>query len=128
MRSALIAEDIGATAWRSTLSHGYLFDEFLRAARTSAKIAMAVLMEERVFSLLNGQAVREAVDLTLGFRSASQWKDRYNARSAETPDELATMLTAFRRPARSVPCFQSAFDSQSGWTGPEPGRLGTQGH
>ncbi|PZV38792.1 12-oxophytodienoate reductase [Mesorhizobium kowhaii] len=100
VRSALIAEDIGADGVEIHACHGYFLDEFLWAGTNIREDRYGgASMEERVrFPAEVIQAVREAVgpDFVISVRF-SQWKlTDYNARSAETPDELATMLTAFR--------------------------------
>ncbi len=101
VRSALIAKDIGADGLEIHACHGYLLDAFLWAdVNTREDRYGGAAMEARVrFPAEVVQAVRDAVgsELVISVRF-SQWKiTDYDARSAQTPDELAIMLTALSK-------------------------------
>ena len=100
VRSALIAQEVGATGVEVHAAHGYFLDQFLwhgtnvrddgyggpdvaHRARFPAEIVAAIR-----------QACGPAFAITLRF---SQWKEAdYGARVAQTPDDLATMVGMFR--------------------------------
>lgn len=100
VRSALMARDIGVDGVEIHAAHGYLLDQFLWAEtnrRTDGYGGDRI--EDRVrFPAEIVAAVREAVgpDFLIGVRF-SQWKEvNYEARVAETPEQLGVMLKALR--------------------------------
>ncbi|CAM5507684.1 oxidoreductase [Streptomyces purpurascens] len=127
--AAAAAERIGFDGVEIAGAHGYLLDQFLWEGtnrRTDAyggnRVARAKLSEEIV------AAVRETVsaDFPVIFRY-SQWKqEAYDARLAETPEELEAILTplaaagvdAFHASTRRywVPEFEDSDLNLAGWT------------
>jgi len=100
VRSALVAKDVGAAGVEVHAAHGYFLDQFLwhgtnirddgyggpdiaHRARFPAEIAAAIRA-----------ACGPDFVITLRF---SQWKEAdYGARVAQTPEDLAVMVTMFR--------------------------------
>ncbi|NEY32767.1 12-oxophytodienoate reductase [Streptomyces sp. PRKS01-65] len=127
--AAAAAERIGFDGVELHGAHGYLIDQFLWAdtnRRTDAYGGDPVARTRFAAELV--AAVREAVsaDFPVIFRY-SQWKqDAYDARLAETPEELEAILTplaaagvdAFHASTRRywVPEFEGSDLNLAGWT------------
>ena len=99
-RSARIALRIGATGVEVHACHGYMLDQFLWAAtnmRTDGyggpDMAHRVRFPAEIVA-----AIRDACgpDFLISFRYSQYKQYVYDARVAETPDELGTMLRALR--------------------------------
>ncbi|WP_437050293.1 NADH:flavin oxidoreductase [Streptomyces sp. enrichment culture] len=129
VEAAVAAERIGFDGVEIHGAHGYLVDQFLWAAtnrRTDAYGGDPVARTKFAAEIV--AAVREAVspDFPVIFRY-SQWKmDAYDARLAETPEELEAILTplaaagvdAFHASTRRywVPEFDDSDLNLAGWT------------
>ncbi|MGW3494677.1 NADH:flavin oxidoreductase [Streptomyces sp. NPDC001020] len=127
--AAAAAERIGFDGVEVHGAHGYLVDQFLWAGtnrRTDAYGGDPVARTKFAAEIV--AAVREAVspDFPILFRY-SQWKsDNYDARLAETPEELEAILTplaaagvdAFHASTRRywLPEFDGADLNLAGWT------------
>ena len=99
VRSALLARSIGASGVEVHACHGYLLDQFLwhETNRRDDGFGGADLRDRLRFPTRVIAAVREAVgpDMAVSVRF-SQWKEAdYQARIAETPDELRVVVEAF---------------------------------
>ena len=99
VRSARVARRIGADGIEIHACHGYLLDQFLWAATNVRDDGYGGPdIRDRVrFPAEVVRAVRDEVgsDFVISLRF-SQWKlQDYNARVAETPDDLSTMLRTF---------------------------------
>jgi len=100
VHSARIARRIGATGVEVHACHGYLLDQFLWAAtnlRTDGyggpDMAHRVRFPAEIVA-----AIRDACgpDFLISFRFSQYKQYVYDARVADTPDELGTMLRALR--------------------------------
>ncbi|GAC66644.1 oxidoreductase [Gordonia soli] len=91
--AAVFAKEVGFDGLELHGAHGYLLDSFLWSETNRRDDAYGDLL---AFPTRVIAAVRAAVgdDFAIIYRF-SQWKsERYEARVADTPDELATILTA----------------------------------
>jgi 2,4-dienoyl-CoA reductase-like NADH-dependent reductase (Old Yellow Enzyme family) len=93
VRSAIDAKALGFDAIEFHGAHGYIFDQFFWSAtnKRTDRYGGATIGDRTCFAAETIKAVREAVgdELVIFFR-ISQWKTNvYDARIAETPDELA---------------------------------------
>jgi len=100
VRSARVAQDIGAAGVEVHAAHGYLLDQFLWAGsnrRTDGYGGDDVAQRARFPSEIVA-AIREECgdDFVISLR-ISQWKEvDYEARVAETPEELTQLVTMLR--------------------------------
>jgi 2,4-dienoyl-CoA reductase-like NADH-dependent reductase (Old Yellow Enzyme family) len=100
VRSALIAQAIGAAGVEVHAAHGYFLDQFLWHGTNvrddgygGSDIAHRARFPAEIVAAIRA-ACGPAFVITLRF---SQWKEAdYGARVAQTPDELATMAGMFR--------------------------------
>ena len=100
VRSARLAADIGADGVEVHACHGYLLDQFLWAATNTRSdgyggpdIAQRVRFPAEIVAAIRAACGPEFL-ISLRF---SQWKEYdYNARVAQTPQELAVMLGALK--------------------------------
>ncbi|MFJ5777534.1 NADH:flavin oxidoreductase [Streptomyces sp. NPDC093094] len=129
VEAAVAAERIGFDGIELHGAHGYLLDQFLWAGTNRREDAYGGDAVARTrFAAEIVAAVREAVsaDFPVVFRY-SQWKqDAYDARLAETPEELEAILTplaeagvdAFHASTRRywLPEFEGADLNLAGWT------------
>jgi 2,4-dienoyl-CoA reductase-like NADH-dependent reductase (Old Yellow Enzyme family) len=94
-RCALSAQEMGCDGIALHGAHGYLLDQFLWPESNARDDTLGGSMENRCrFACLVIERIRDSVaaDFPIVFRF-SQWKmSDYNARIAETPDELEIML------------------------------------
>jgi 2,4-dienoyl-CoA reductase-like NADH-dependent reductase (Old Yellow Enzyme family) len=100
VKSARLAQQIGVDGVEVHAAHGYLLDQFLWAEtnRRADGYGGDDIRARVRFPAEIVAAVRKAVgpDLVIGFRF-SQWKEvNYDARVAETPEELGQMLQILR--------------------------------
>lgn len=99
-RSAALAREAGFDALEIHGAHGYLVDQFLWAEANNRTDGYGGSLENRVrFAAELVAQVRQAVgdDFPILFRF-SQWKaDDYDARIAETPEQLAFILNSLAR-------------------------------
>lgn len=110
VRSALLAQSIGASGVEVHACHGYLLDQFLWAATNrrddgygGGDIGDRVRFPARVVASIR-EAVGPGFAISLRF---SQWKEiDYDARIAETPDELRRFVEAFE--AAGVDMFHAS--------------------
>jgi 2,4-dienoyl-CoA reductase-like NADH-dependent reductase (Old Yellow Enzyme family) len=101
VRSALIAQEIGAHGVEVHSCHGYLLDQFLwhETNRRTDEYGGATLVERAAYPAEIVSAIRAATgpDFIISFRF-SQWKEvDYTARIAPHPDELAPFLERIER-------------------------------
>ncbi len=121
VRSALLARQIGLDGVEIHAAHGYLLDQFLWAGtnqRTDGYGGPDIRDRVR-FPAEIVAAVRQATgpDFVIGFRF-SQWKEiDYNARVADTPEDLKIMLAALR--TAGVDVFHAS--ARRFWTPEWPG-------
>jgi 2,4-dienoyl-CoA reductase-like NADH-dependent reductase (Old Yellow Enzyme family) len=100
VRSARMAQDLGVDGVEVHAAHGYLLDQFLWAQsnrRTDGYGGDDIAQRAR-FPTEVVAAIRDAVgpDFIICFRF-SQWKEiDYDAKVAQTPEELATLLRMLR--------------------------------
>ena len=130
VRSALLAERIGADGIEVHCAHGYLLDQFLwHGTNVRDDGYGGPEMSDRVrFPAEVVAAVRETIDpnhiLSVRF---SQFKSLdFSARMAETPEELGVMLDAFRAAGADVfhasarrfyrPAWPGSQLTLAGWT------------
>ncbi len=105
-RSARLAQQVGADGVEVHAAHGYLLDQFLWAEtnrRTDGYGGDDIVQRAR-FPTEVVAAVRRAVgpDFIISLRF-SQWKEvNYYAKVAETPQELATMLSMLRNAGADI--------------------------
>lgn len=108
-RSGALAREAGFDALEIHGAHGYLVDQFLWAEANNRPDEYGGSMENRVrFAAELVAQVRQAVgdDFPLLFRF-SQWKaDDYDARIAETPEQLAFILNTLT--GAGVNCFHAS--------------------
>ena len=100
VRSALVAERIGADGVEVHAAHGYLLDQFLwkKTNRRPNRYGGEDMRDRVRFPAEIVAAIREAVSprLVISFRF-SQWKiGDYDASVVDTPSELGVMLGALR--------------------------------
>ncbi|MDW4908796.1 NADH:flavin oxidoreductase [Streptomyces sp. ADMS] len=133
--AAVAAERIGFDGVELHGAHGYLIDQFLWAGTNRRTDAYGGdLLARTRFATEIVAAVREAVSASFPiiFRY-SQWKsDNYDARLAETPEELESILTplaaagvdAFHASTRRywLPEFEGSDLNLAGWTKKLTGR------
>ena len=100
VRSALLAQRIGAAGVEVHCAHGYMLDQFLWHGTNIREDGYGGpdIADRARFPAEIVSAIREACGpdfvITLRF---SQWKEAdYSARIADTPDDLARMVTLFR--------------------------------
>lgn len=109
VRSAIIAREAGVSGIELHACHGYLLDQFLweQTNRRTDCFGGKTPVERAAYVLSVIEAVRSAVgDLPISLR-LSQWKEvDYGARIIASPDELATLLAAFR--AAGVDMFHAS--------------------
>jgi 2,4-dienoyl-CoA reductase-like NADH-dependent reductase (Old Yellow Enzyme family) len=100
VRSALIAQDIGAAGVEVHAAHGYFLDQFLWHGTNvrddgygGPDIAQRARFPAEIVAAIRA-ACGSGFTITLRF---SQWKEAdYGARVAATPEELTTMAALFR--------------------------------
>jgi len=110
VRSARLAKQIGVDGVEVHAAHGYLLDQFLWAEtnRRTDGYGGDDIRDRVRFPAEIVAAIRQAVgpDFVIGLRF-SQWKEvNYDTRVAETPQELATMLSVLR--AAGVDVFHAS--------------------
>jgi len=95
-QAAVDAKNIGFDGVEVHGAHGYLVDQFLWEGTNTREDKYGGSLENRcLFAIEIVKAIRAAVgdDFIIIFRF-SQWKQQdYNARLAETPEQLTTLLT-----------------------------------
>ena len=101
IRSAILAKEIGVDGVEVHAAHGYLLDQFLWAEtnrRTDGYGGDDIRDRARLpAEIVAGIRERLGPDFVISFRF-SQWKEvNYSARVAESPDDLAVMLTILRK-------------------------------
>ncbi|MET0781730.1 MAG: hypothetical protein ABWY26_00270 [Microbacterium sp.] len=101
VRSALIAQEIGAHGIEVHSCHGYLLDQFLwhETNRRTDEYGGATLVERAAYPADIVAAIRAATgpEFVISFRF-SQWKEvDYTARIAAHPDELAPFVERIER-------------------------------
>ncbi len=106
VRSAVLAQQLGVDGVEVHAAHGYLLDQFLWAEtnRRTDGYGGDDIRERVRFPAEIVAAVRRAVgpDFLIGLRF-SQWKEvNYDARVAQTPQELEVMLAALRAAGADV--------------------------
>ncbi|WP_406308022.1 NADH:flavin oxidoreductase [Streptomyces griseoaurantiacus] len=133
--AAAAAERIGFDGVELHGAHGYLIDQFLWAGtnrRTDAYGGDAVARARFAVEIVEAVRARVSPEFPVIFRF-SQWKgDRYDARLAETPQELEAILTplaeagvdAFHASTRRywLPEFEGSDLNLAGWSKKLTGR------
>ncbi|MEU5516061.1 NADH:flavin oxidoreductase [Streptomyces griseoaurantiacus] len=133
--AAAAAERIGFDGVELHGAHGYLIDQFLWAGtnrRTDAYGGDAVARAKFAVEIVEAVRARVSPEFPVIFRF-SQWKgDRYDARLAETPQELEAILTplaeagvdAFHASTRRywLPEFEGSDLNLAGWSKKLTGR------
>jgi 2,4-dienoyl-CoA reductase-like NADH-dependent reductase (Old Yellow Enzyme family) len=128
VRSALAAMEAGADGVEVHGAHGFLVDQFLwsETNRRDDGYGGDDIRDRLRFPCEVVAAIRQALgpEPAIGFRF-SQWKEtNYEARIAETPDELGVLLSALRAAGVDVFHVSTRYFWRPAWPGSDLGLAG----